>query len=94
MYASQMAEDAESQDKVNAFNRACSLYWIELVQIQVDTVYVERYRDWLTSGLIAYLGVVSVIMHTDDPKAITRAGRRAVPPSRPDEPFTPAPSRH
>jgi hypothetical protein len=46
-----MGEDAESQDKINTFNRAYGLYWIELVQLKVDTVYVERYRDWLTAWL-------------------------------------------
>jgi hypothetical protein len=46
-----MSEDDESQDRINAFNRAYGLYWIELVQIKIDTIYVERYRDQLTSWL-------------------------------------------
>jgi hypothetical protein len=44
-----MSEDV--QDRISAFNRAHGLYWIELVQLKVDTVYVERYRDRLTSRL-------------------------------------------
>jgi len=46
-----MSDEAESQEKINAFNRAYNLYWIELVQLKVDTAYVERYRDRLTSWL-------------------------------------------
>jgi hypothetical protein len=46
-----MNEDAESQAKTEAFNRAYNLYWVELVQLKIDTVYVERYRDWLTTWL-------------------------------------------
>jgi hypothetical protein len=46
-----MSEDVESQDRINAFNRAYGLYWIELVQLKIDTVYVEQYRDRLTTWL-------------------------------------------
>ena len=46
-----MSQDDGSQDKVYAFNRAYGLYWTELVQLKVDTVYVERYRDRVTTWL-------------------------------------------
>jgi hypothetical protein len=46
-----MTEDAESQDKINAFNRAYGLYWIDLVQLKVDTGYVGQYLDQLTTWL-------------------------------------------
>lgn len=58
-----MNEDAESQAKTQAFNRAYTLYWVELVQLKIDTVYVERYRDWLTTWLTRFAigrAVVSV----------------------------------
>lgn len=49
-----MTEDAESQPRVEAFYRAHNLYWTELVQLKIDTVYVERYRDWLTTWLTRF----------------------------------------
>jgi hypothetical protein len=50
IFADERGRRGERQDRFSC-NRAYDLYWIELVQIKVDTVYVERYRDWLTSWL-------------------------------------------
>jgi hypothetical protein len=46
-----MSDGADSQDRINAFNRAYGLYWVELVQLKIDTIYVEKYRDRLTNWL-------------------------------------------
>jgi hypothetical protein len=49
-----MSDGSTSQDNINAFNRAYGLYWRELVQLKVDTTYVELYRDRLTTWLSGF----------------------------------------